>query len=295
MDGRTILAAGLLAVAVGCNKQSLVSDPNPTTLPPASEKKFSEASKFLGKNATGPAATPAEHVVVRDKPKPGEPLKPETEIALAETEVESAFSEGRSAVERDQLLDSARQRYQRALKVRPKDQTALLGLARLYAKAGDKDRAVATYQTALDAYPKDHALAHKMAATRAQFGDWDGAAETCRVALAVDPENRTYQKTLGFCLAGAGKWDEAFEVASRIMPEAEARYFLGRVMFDQDKPAEARQMMEMAVKADPRYELARQFITDLDAVAKASAAADTGVRTVGHQEPAAAEGGPPGR
>lgn len=293
MDGRriTIGAAWLLAAAAGCNKQSVVGDPNPATLPPAPAKQFPDVSKYFGKNAVGPAGTPAEAVVIKEKRKPGEGLKPETEVALAQTEVEAAYAEGRTAGERDQLLDSARQRYQRALKAKPKDQDALLGLARLYVKAGDKERADATYRTAVELYPKDHGLAHRMAGAKAQFGDWDGAAEACQLALATDPENRTYQKTLAFCLAGAGRWDESFAAASKIMPEAEARYFLGRVLYDQDKHAEARQMMELAVRADPRLEVAQRFLTDLDAVAKAAVAADGSVRTVGHQEPAAAEGG----
>ena len=67
------------------------------------------------------------------------------------------------------------------------------------------------------------------------------------------------------------------------MPEAEARYFLGRILFDQDKPAEARAQMDLALQADPQYVLAQQFVADLNAVPTAGAG---GVQTVGHTEAA---------
>lgn len=289
MDGRRRIrwaAAGLVAVAVtGCNRNATVSnDPNPLA-PPAGSRLTPDVSKVFGQKAgpTVPASPAVEPVSAKPK-KPGEPLKPETEVALAETEVEAALAEGRPAAQRDQLLDSARQRYQRALKARPKDQAALLGLARLYTKSGDAEHALATYKTAQDYYPKDHALAHRTAAARAQLGDWDGAVESCRSALALDPENRTYQKTLGFCLAQGGKWDDAYEAMARFMPEAEARYFVGRALYDHDKTAEARRQMEMAVTADPKFDPARRFLTDLDR--SAASTPDAGVRAVKHEESA---------
>jgi tetratricopeptide (TPR) repeat protein len=283
---RWVAIGFLVAAATGCNRNATLPDQTNTPVPGDESKSFPEASKYFGQKPANPTAPPPEKVVVKTKRKPGEPLKPQTEIMLAETEIESAYAEGRNSVERDQLLDSARQRYQRALKSEPKNVDALLGLARLYTKTGDKDRAIETYRTAQKAFPKDHGLPHRMAGTQATFGDWDGAVESCRLALTMDPENRTYQKTLGFCLANAGKWDESFEIMARLMPEPEARYFIGRILYDQDKPAEARQQMEAAVRADPRYAVARQFLTDLDAGQQATPATGDGIQAVSHQEPA---------
>jgi tetratricopeptide (TPR) repeat protein len=286
------VAAGLLAAALtGCNKNAtLPNEPN-KALPADDKKPMPDVSKYFGSKDSQVVGAPGmQPLPANPKKKASDPLKPETEVALADTEVESAFAEGRTSVEKDQLLDSARQRYQRAIKANSKYQDAHLGLARLYTLSGDRERAIETYKTALKAFPKDHGLAHRMAGAQVKFGDWPGAIETCKVALSLDPENRTYQKTLGFCLAQGGRMDEAYEVMSRLMTEPEVRYFLGRILYDHDKAAEARQMMEMALKADPQYVTAREFLTALDA-GQAAPSPQGGIQTVGHQEPAAAAEG----
>lgn len=293
MDGRRRnrwAAVGLLTASVltGCNRHATLPNENTPLTPPGEKSSFPEVSKYFGSKDTAAAygRPPESPVQPRTKAKPGEPLKPETEVALAATEVEAAFAEGRTAVERDQLLDSARQRYQRALKKQPKNAEAMLGLAKLYAAAGDKERAVEMYRAAMKANPKDHALVHKLAGTQATFGDWTGAVETCRAALAMDPENRSYQKTLAFNLAQLGQWDEAYATLAKVMAEAEARYFLGRMLYDQDKAGEAREQMEFALRADPQYAVASQFIADLDAGKTAGIPGQGGIQTVGYTQPA---------
>ncbi len=263
MDGRwkRWAVAGVIAGAVGCNRNA-VQPPQPPGLPTPPEKPSLLQSAFGGGPKFGP---PAEPVVAKPVHKRGEPLLPETEVEMAATEVEAAFMEGKSAVERDQLLDSARQRYQRALKAEPKNKAALVGLAQLYAKSGDKERAVATFQLALKNSPKDHELAYLMASAQVKFGDWNGAAETCRYALSLDPENRTYHKTLGYCQAQLGQWDDAFATMMKVMSEAQARYFLGRVLIDLNRVDEGRQQIQMAVAQDPQYQQAKQFLADMGA------------------------------
>jgi tetratricopeptide (TPR) repeat protein len=264
MDGRwkRWVCAGLVAGAVGCNRNA-VQPPEPPGLPAADSKPSLLQTAFGNHPTFKPQAPPSEPVVTKPR-KPGEPIKPETEVELAAAEVEGAFMEGRSAVDRDKLLDTARQRYQRALKADPKNKGALVGLAHLYAKCGDKDQAVATFRAALKASPKDHELAHEMAAVQVQFEDWEGAARTCQYALSLDPENRTYHRTLGYCQAQLGRWQEAGETLMKVMPEAKVRYFLGRVLIDQNRMAEGRQMIQQAAALDPQFETAKDFLAELD-------------------------------
>jgi tetratricopeptide (TPR) repeat protein len=262
MDGRwkRWACAGLIAGAVGCNTSRNQTRPAPGL--PTSQGRPSLLSKaFPSKFNPQP---PAEPVVAKTSHKPGEPLKPETEVAFAKAKVEAAFMEGRSAVERDQFLDAARQGYQRALKTDPKNKPALLGLADLYAKVGDKDHAIAEYRAMLKLYPKDHQLAHHMAVAQVQFSDWSGAAESCQFALSLDPENRTYHKTLGYCQAQLNQWDDALASMMKVMPEPKARYFLGRVLIDLKRVDEGRQQIQMAASMDPQYQDAREFLAQLD-------------------------------
>ena len=262
MDGRLlqlVLVAGLAVGAEGCRTAKTEKLPD-ATLPKAGER-----IGLFGKSAQkfGP---PKEEVAERaPRGKPGQPLKPDTEAAFADAEVEAAYSEGKSAVERDALVDSARQKYQKALKQDPKNTAALAGLARLYSKIGDRERAAQIYTEALRQNPKNHELAFKMASMYAKAGEWPAACDACKVAIAIDPENRTYHKTFGYCAARAGRWDVAFDTLMRVMPEPEARYFLGRVLLDADRVTEGRQQLEMALRLDPKHEAAADLLADLDA------------------------------
>lgn len=265
MDGRwkRWACGGLIAAAVGCNRNE-VRPPVTPGLAQAGEKP-SLLQEAFGSNSRFVAKAPPETVPVRTLRKSTDPAKPETHVALADADVEGAFMEGRSAVDRDQLVDAARHKYQLALKADPKSKAALTGLARLYAKVGDRERAVATLQTAMQYHPKDHELAHRLATVQVQFADWGGALESCRVALRVDPENRTYHKTMGYCQAQLGQWDEAFGTLMKAMPEAQARYFLGRVMIDHDRGDQGRQLIQAAAAMDPDYKLAKQTLDDMTA------------------------------
>jgi hypothetical protein len=44
------------------------------------------------------------------------------------------------------------------------------------------------------------------------------------------------------------------------MPEAQARYFLGRVLIDLNRDAEGRQMIQMAASQDPEFQPARDYL-----------------------------------
>jgi Tfp pilus assembly protein PilF len=172
--------------------------------------------------------------------------------------------EGRTQDEKDNLFDSARAKYQTVLKADPNHKGALLGLARLYAKTGDRVGCVKTYTQAIDLDPKDHETAIKLAKAQAQFGDWVGACNSCERALALDPGNRQYLKTYAYCLANADKWVEAFAALRQqdTMSEADARYFLGRVFLDGNRLAEGRAQLELALKADPNHIDARVVLDE---------------------------------
>lgn len=267
MDGRwkRWACGGLMAAAVvGCNRNEVRPPATPEFAavgekPSLIQQAFGTTPKFTPK-PPGESAIP-----VRVARKPNEPAKPETQVALAEADVEAAFMENYSAVERDQFIDAARHKYQLALKADPKNAGALVGLARLYARIGDREHAVATLQTAIQAHPKDHEIAHKLATVQVQFADWSGAVESCRLALRNDPENRTYHKTMGYCQAQLGQWDDAFATLLKAMPESQARYFLGRVMLDHGQTEQGKQLIAAAAAMDPEYKLAKQTLDDMSA------------------------------
>lgn len=290
MDGRRIRALVLSALAAGgfaATGCRTTKEPLPSaTLPTPGQSK---SSGFLGLGRAKPQFGPPPEQVAAARPlrKPGTGMKVETEIIWADTQVESALLEGQPDDVRNKLLDDARAKYQKALKADPKNKPALVGLARLYAKSGDRDRATQTYTQALHLDPKDHDTAIKLAKTQAQFGDWAGACKSCEYALALDPENRGYRKIYGYCLASSEKWEEAFTtlLTHNVMSEADARYFLGRMLFDKDRLQDGKAQLELALKADPTHAESRAVLDEMaNPPQGVPTPADANpVRNVGHQ------------
>lgn len=250
----------MLAAAVGCTHPDKMPEDKGLPQPnPSRQSLFQQTNLFGGQKTTNVPGMPMP-VAVAPPDDGSKTLKPETFAAFADADVASAFAEDRTAIDRDALLDRARQRYKAALEQDPDNKAAHIGMSRMYAKSGDKDRAAETLQQAMRRHPDDHDLAHRLAATYIQFADWPAAIVACKKALAGDPENRTYKKTLGYCEAVNGQWEDAFGTMLDVLPEAEARYFLGRVLGDLQKPEEAKQQMELALQADPQFAPAKVYL-----------------------------------
>ena len=294
MDGQTprnyarTLCAGLLAASAGLGSgcESMRGGRKSGTLAAEAPEKGSMVAQFFGKPAD-PGATQANAVgappVVRDPSKRGKGLGAEAEVAYANAYNDSAYLK-QTAVERDVALDTARQKYQVALKLDPKNRNGLIGLARFYTSTGDKASAVATLKTAIGYYPSDHELHHRLAATHFQFQEPVEAAAAASQALKLDPSNRTYLKTLAVSQAHANQYEAAFNtlVASHVMSESEARNFLGRVLYDLGRPEEGREQMQAALTLDPNNAQAKQFLSDLAAGGPPTADA---IRQAGFEQP----------
>jgi tetratricopeptide (TPR) repeat protein len=265
MDGRRIKAwilAGTVLVAAGC-KTSKPQLPDPLT-----SQANANASKGgflgLGSGSSFNPKPPAPEAVVAKARVKTKGMKPETELAFADTEMDAALAEGKSATERDALFDTIRQRYQKVLQTDPKNRGAMLGLARLYTHSGEKARATQLYDVVIKANPKDHDLPFQKARMLAKFGDWGAAADSCQVAFALDPENLKYPKAIAYYKAQGGQWDEAFTILLKRMSEADARFFLGRLLLDLDRIDEGREQMTLAKKADPKHADALAVLAMLD-------------------------------
>lgn len=256
MDGRQfkkwLLFGSLFVASAGCK----TGDKYPNNLLPQG----GSPSAVAVPNSKLPAPTTPE--TVASAPRKKGPLSPEFEVAMAETRLQVAMTDP-PPPNRDEILDSVRSCYQRALKQNPKHKDALLGIARMYAKLGDKERAVEGYDKYLKNYPKDAEVVHELAMKRASWKDWAGAIAMCEYALKLDPENRSYRKTLGFCQARAGQWDAALATLVKVMPEAQARHNLAGMLDHLGQADASRQQLQFALQADPGYAPAKEFLSEL--------------------------------
>ena len=68
----------------------------------------------------------------------------------------------------------------------------------------------------------------------------------------------------------------------RVMPEAQARYNLARVLEHQNQPAASRVQVQLALRADPQHAGSREFLAELEqGYPDPAAAAQNPIQTVG--------------
>ncbi|CAN5428495.1 hypothetical protein BH11PLA2_BH11PLA2_11830 [soil metagenome] len=263
MDGHWIASLALIAAvsAVGCR-----NTPKQTSNMPTPSNGSSMIERMMAPkpaNAPNPSSVPVETAVERPKG----PLKTETVATFADLQVEAAFSnEELSSAERDRRLDDARQKLQSALQTDPKNLEALRGLGRLYTRVGDRERATQTYTVALQHHPKNHQLIHEAALSAGRFENWDRAVSLWQSALALDPDSRKYPRMIGLAYARLGKFDESFNMMMKVMPEAETRLVMARELMEIGQEAACRQQIELAVKADPKFEPAVNALQQMNGV-----------------------------
>jgi tetratricopeptide (TPR) repeat protein len=244
MDGRlkAVLAGGLVA-AVGC----------------------SSTPKQLSDVAKAPVEMPkASQVANAPPPQPAEPprttLKPQTYIAMGALTEQAAQEQERPQAERDGFRQQARQSYQKALEVDPKFAPAYVALGASYLAEGDREHAQAMFKKATDLAPKDAALWSELGAVQAKGKDWQSAIASFQRAAELEPGSKSIETRLGFTLARAGRYEEALNVLVRVMSEAEARYNVARMMIHNNETTAANVQLQLALKSDPGFEVARQLL-----------------------------------
>jgi tetratricopeptide (TPR) repeat protein len=253
MDGRRklCLAAGLLAGAVGCNttQKQLVPSGAPITQ----------------------KASPVP--VVKAPPTPASSktnLKPDTYVTMGAMKEEAADEGDRLQADRDALRHEARLSYQKALDVDPKYVPGYMALAKSYWATGETDKARAMFAKASALAPNDANIWYEGGAAQARAKDFPVAIQSLTRASQLDPSNKNIQKLLGFTLARGGWYEESLNALVKVMPEAEARFNVGRMMQHNGQGDAADVQLRLAAQMNP-----------------ALGSADGGVRQVGYQAPAA--------
>jgi tetratricopeptide (TPR) repeat protein len=271
MDGRKalILAVGILCGLAGCSK--------PITNP------FSSSSPPPPPSA---AQLPPPEVKITKREDLGDP-KPATWVQWGALKAEIAVDPNRPAAERELYAQQAKEAYAKALKgdakyvpahmglgelneslgdreeavanyrtalkCDPKNVSAHISIARVLEGAGKRDEALATYVIATSALPKDASLWFEMGMCRGRAKQFDQALSCLVRASELRPKNPDYAKSVGFMLARMGRTDEALTWLTKVMPEADARYNLARMMAHIGNAESSREQLSGALRLEPEH------------------------------------------
>jgi Flp pilus assembly protein TadD len=284
MDGRKIwwLTALMLCGSAGCMRsgglsKSAKSGPDgvDAAFAMAAQSKAQTPPPGLGANAPMPTSSASK------KPKA------QTFVTLGDLRAEMAVDKSLQTAQRDMLLGQAREAYQKALDLESKNLAAQAGIARTYALAGDTERASAMLGKLAAAHPRNAGLWAEWAMLRTRAKDLDGAIACWQKAVALEPKNPAFAKTYGFTLARAGQYEEAYTWLSRAMPEDQAHYNLGRMLYQVHQDAAARTQMAMALQCNPSNEDAREMLASWQSESP-QAPANGGIHQAGYQSPLSA-------
>jgi tetratricopeptide (TPR) repeat protein len=241
-----VLSLGLLAFAGGCAHDV--------------------ASQHL---VTSPSSPPPDAVVHKAQDLPKRQPMPATLVSFGDVYQRGAAEPGRTAAQKEQMLDQARKAYQQALKLDPKHVPAYVSLARLYESTDDHERAVASYRKALDLKPKDAELWHDLGMCQARKKEWDKALQALAKASDLDPENKAYARSLGFCQARAGQYEKSFATLSKVEGEAQAHYNVARMLHHVKQDDMSKEHLRLALQTNPQLTEAAQLLVELETGAPA--------------------------
>ena len=152
-------------------------------------------------------------------------------------------------------LQSAKERFARALELKPDDAEALNSMGQILDRQGDIAGAVERFEKAIAVAPDRWAYHFNLAHAVGRQGDWTRAVDEYRQAVRLFPEDYATQFNLALALHRLGDDQAAipeFERAIQLAPaEASFHLALGNSLQAVGKLAEARKAFETYVEMEP--------------------------------------------
>jgi tetratricopeptide (TPR) repeat protein len=202
------------------------------------------------------------------------PVTPGLTLAYAAKKEADANAIPENPQKQAQLRDEARRAYQDLIRREADNVAAYRGLARVYARMKDFDRARETYQKALAKHPREIMLWYDLGMMHNCRKDWAEGIKCFRKALEIDGEHQETLKAMGFTLARSGQFDQSVTYLSRAMGSTAAAHYNVALMLlhlgEQDPTIHAsreelaRQYLRHALAENPGFESARDLLARLD-------------------------------
>lgn len=144
--------------------------------------------------------------------------------------------------------------YKAALKLDPTDESAMFGLAAVYADLGDQRRASEVLSKAVGKNPTARGYT-QLAETYEKMKDYGLAAENYRKALELSPHSTRVKESYAENLVMAGKVDDALKIYNEIAAENPEDYVANlrrsQILRDRGKLDEARTALDAAKEVAP--------------------------------------------
>ena len=162
---------------------------------------------------------------------------------------------GESALQRNRV-EEAYKEFEKAIALDPNDGDAHFGLAKVYRRTLQLEKAEEQLQKVRTLDPLRIGVDVERGLISEARGDLEGAAKRYRAALDKTPENLDLRSKLGAVLVKTGQPDKGKKYLDKVLREqpynAEAIHYLGRVALGRGKLILARQQFNKAVRLEPQ-------------------------------------------
>ncbi len=159
--------------------------------------------------------------------------------------------------------DAAVDQYQNALKEDKKNLPAMMGLAHIYERQRNPNKAIAMYELAAKSHPQDAGLQNDMGLCYRQVGRLDDAIAAQQRAVALQPGRKLYRNNLATSLVRAGRAPEALDQLLTVHKPPTAHYNIGYLLTEVGDQRSALFHFQKALEFDPNFAPAREWLATL--------------------------------
>ncbi len=183
------------------------------------------------------------------------PSQPEMAASSATDPAMKSYVEGVDALSKNHLL-TAEDAFKAALKVNPRMVRALIGLADVALRRGEREHAKASLDKAIKIAPNDDTVQHALGLFAASGKDYAAAEAALKKAIEINPNNLAARNALGGLYAGAMQRAadavSVYRAAIEVDPkQLEARLGLAQALAATGQFSAAEQELTAAAKAQP--------------------------------------------
>lgn len=251
------LAAGCSASGLLANKQGIQTTRYPGANPPPPGPVQQLASK-VSNSSVGQSFSKVFRTASAKKRKPDPRLAGRLKPPDADFYVDAG-----NMCAKDNDPESARINYHKALEMKPHHLGALLGLARLFDRQGQLDRATEHYLEATEHHPSEAAAFNDLGLCYARQSKYDEAAKALSRAIELQPDRALYRNNIATVFVVQGRIDEALAHLTDAHGAAIAHYNVGYLLSKRGQTRQALEQFSLALQADPSMTSAQEWIESL--------------------------------
>jgi len=262
-----IPASLLLVLAAGCssgpifgNKQGIQTAPYPgqASRPgPVKQLASKVSDSNLGKSVSKAFQTASTK---KHKPNFNDPVSLATKTKPPDADF---YVDAGNVCAKDNDAENARVNYHKALEMKPHHLGALLGLARLFDRQGQLDRATEHYLEAAKHHPGEAAVYNDLGLCYARQAKYDDAVKALSRAVELQPDRALYRNNIATVLVVQGRINEAIAHLTDAHGAAIAHYNVGFLLNKRGQHRQALEQFKLALQSDPSMTAAGQWIESL--------------------------------